>query len=232
MDFRRLFDILPYQEARFANKRALVVRDAIGWKSFSTSQCIQEINKVSAALLEWGMHKGEKAAILTKIGHPTWNFLDFGMQQIGVAVVPLHATSTDSELKHMLSESGVRCCFVADRELFDRIDAIKPQLPQLEGLFTFKNVPDLPNLPNLCVEPSSRHLEEIQALKAAVHEDDLATIIYTAGSTGRPKGVMLSHKNIVSNIKATIALVPIDYRKRALSFLPLSHIFERMVTYA
>lgn len=230
MDFRRLFDILPYQQARFPNKVALACKDGIEWKRYSTAACIEEANRVSAGLMALGMRRGDKAAILTHRGSPQWAFLDFGMQQAGIIPVPIHSSCSREELIFILNDASVLYCIVENRELLEKVKALRPEAPALKGIYTLQPLPGTPGWRDLITEPTSRHLEALQALRAAIHEDDLATIIYTSGTTGEPKGVMLSHKNIVSNIKATITLIPADYTKRAVSFLPVSHIFERMVT--
>lgn len=232
MDYRRLFDIFPYQQAMYPTKIALAHKRGIRWETFTTDECVVQIDRVSAGLLNLGLKKGDKVAILTFQGSPYWNFLDFGMQQIGVIPVPIHATVTQRELEYILHDAEVKYSIVANRELYERVAAAQPNVVGMKAIFTLEKLPDVRHWEELSIEPTPRHLAEMTALKAAIHEDDVATIIYTSGTTAEPKGVMLSHKNIVSNIKATIALVPINYSKKTLSFLPLSHIFERMVTYA
>lgn len=230
MDFRRLFDLFPYQQARFPQKIALASRQNLNWKTFSTDDCIAEIDRVSAGLLDLGLKRGDKVAIMTELGSPYWNFLDLGMQQIGVITVPVHATVTRDELEFILKDAGVLYCIAGNRELHDAVKAVENNVLSLKGIYTLEPLPDIPGWEDLVRYPAEKHLEALQGLKAAIHEDDLATIIYTSGSTGQPKGVMLSHKNIVSNIKGVISLIPVNCDKRVLSLLPLSHIFERMVT--
>lgn len=231
MDFRRLFDLFIYQQAKYPKKVALASKEGLQWKSYSTQECLAQINRVSAGLLDLGLKKGDRVAIMTLMGSPYWNFLDIGMQQIGVVVVPIHATTTQQELEYVLRHSEAKYCIVANRELYEKVDAVRANLLLLKKVYTLQELPDVPNWKSLSIEPTPKHREAFQGLKASIHEDDLATIIYTSGTTGTPKGVMLSHKNIVSNVKAIISLVPLNWEKRALSFLPLSHIFERMVTY-
>ena len=231
MDFRRLFDILPYQQARFPNKVALSYKPGIKRINYTTEECIAEVDRISAGLLDLGLKRGDTFAILTYRGCPQWTFLDFGMQQIGVIPVPVHASYRPRDIIHIFTEAKISYCVVSNRELLEKVEGLRAELPLLKGIFTLQELPDAPSWTQLRKEPSSKHREAFQGLRAAIHEDDLATIIYTSGSTGEPKGVMLSHKNIVSNIKATITLIPANYTKRAVSFLPMSHIFERMVTY-
>ncbi len=231
MDFRRLFDILPYQESRFPNQVALASKAGLHWETYSIEACIRESNRVSAGLMDIGLKRGDKVAIVAPGGSPQWLFLDYGMQQAGIIPVPIHAASSVEEVHYILQEAEVLYCVASNREQYERVMALKPRLPRLKGCFSISTLPDAPSWEQLAVEPTPRHLEALQALRAAIHEDDLATIIYTSGTTGEPKGVMLSHKNLVSNIKGVMSLIPADYTKRAVSFLPLSHIFERMVAY-
>jgi long-chain acyl-CoA synthetase len=232
MDYRRLFELFSYQEFRFPQKVALAQKKGLKWESYSTGECIAQINRVSAGLLELGLKKGDKVAIYAHLGSPKWNFLDLGMQQIGLVVVPIHSTVSEEHLLHILTEADIQLCVASKRELFQKVDRIRQQAPALKHLFTIEQLPDLSGWDDLVLEPTEKHHESFQTIRAGIHEDDLATIIYTSGTTGIPKGVMLSHKNLISNIKSTIALVPISCDKRVLSYLPLSHVFERMVVYA
>ena len=231
-DFRRLFDIFHYQQIKYPRKAALTCYAEDEKTVYSTDECIRLINEVSAGLLNLGLRKGDKAAILSKGGHPFWNFLDFGMQQIGIIVIPLHATSSGEHLSYILRETEAKACFVNTPELLENLSKIRPELIHLKYVHSFQKNKNFPSFQELLAHPTEEQSAHFHTMKAAIHEDDLATIIYTSGTTGKPKGVMLSHKNIVSNIKATISLVPINYSKITFSFLPLSHIFERMVTYA
>ncbi|MEM1319313.1 MAG: long-chain fatty acid--CoA ligase [Bacteroidota bacterium] len=231
MDFRRLFDLIPYQQARYPNKAALVGKEAAQWRAYSTAECLEQINRFSAGLLDKGFEKGQRIAILSLGGSPAWNFIDLGSQQLGLITVPIHASADVDDLVHILKECEAPLCLVANGGLFQTVRDIQAQIPSLRYVYCLENLPNTPHWSDLCSQPTAKHLATFEGLKAAIHEDDLATIIYTSGTTGLPKGVMLSHKNIVSNIKATISLVPINCDKTTLSFLPMSHIFERMVVY-
>lgn len=230
-DFHRLFDILPYQQARFPNKMALSIRKDEAWRSFATEDCLQIIDKVSTGLLRLGIQQGDKVAIIAHSGSPEWNFFDLGTQQIGAVVVPLHATSSLRELEYILKETATKLCLAADPELYERIVSIRPNIPSLEHLFCIEKFDDISSWEELIAVPNSEDWQQIQHIKDSIQPEDLATIIYTSGTTGDPKGVMLSHQNVVSNIKSVITLIPINYECRVFSFLPLSHIFERMVVY-
>lgn len=231
MEFRRLFELFNYQKLMYAQKIALARKQELSWRSYSTDECIAMVNQVSAGLLELGLKKGEKAAIIAHTPDPKWTFLDFGMQQIGIVVVPLSATLPNEQLAEILEEAHIRIAFVSNRELFQRLEELQNKLAHLEQIYTWHQLPDIPGWDDFITVPTEKHTEKFQHLRASIHEDDLATIVYTSGTTDRPKGVMLSHKNIISNIKGIMELVPINCDKRVISYLPLNFIFERVVTY-
>jgi long-chain acyl-CoA synthetase len=229
MDFHRLFDILPYQMAKYPQQVALAGRRQGGdWQKFSTAECLRYIERLSAGMLRAGFQRGDTAALLAHCGSPTWNFIDQALQQIGVVVVPVHATALAKDVAFILEDAGVKYCFASNGEMlakFNEANAGKVEV------FTFDKITGTRHWEELLVDPTPGELNALAALKNSIAETDLATILYTSGTTGSPKGVRLSHRNIVSNIKAVLALVPVSHRQDALSFLPLSHIFERMVTH-
>lgn len=231
-DFRRLFDLLHYQAARYPQKNAIVQKEEHRWVPYATEQCIRQSQKLAAGLLNLGLKKGDCCALIAPAGSTHWLFLDLALQKIGVVVVPIHATATWQDMLFILKDAAIKYCFVKDRELFETIQQLQAEAPNLKAIYSFDKVPDLPHYLELETEPEDDHLATFQTYRAAIHEDDLATIIYTSGTTGQPKGVKLSHKNLVSNIKAIISLVPVNCDSIVVSYLPLSHVFERMVVYA
>jgi long-chain acyl-CoA synthetase len=232
MDFRRLFEILPYQQHRFPNKKALAIRSSVGWEYLSTAECEQVAARISAGWLGLGLKRGDRVAILAERCSPKWLLLDIGLMQAGLIPVPIHSQCSEQELQFILRDAAVKYVAAANREALEKVLQSKEQLPELQGVYCIQTLPDHPSWDELLTEPTPADQEQLQVLRAAIHEDDLATIVYTSGTAGEPKGVMLSHRNIVSNIKATISLVPINTKSRVVSFLPPSHIFERMVNYA
>ncbi|NRA49438.1 MAG: long-chain fatty acid--CoA ligase [Phaeodactylibacter sp.] len=232
MDFRRLFDILPYQHHCFPKKRALAIRDSVGWQYYSTEDCEQITERISSGWLSLGLKRGDRVAIIAERCSPKWLLTDIALMQAGLISVPIHSHSSDQELLFILKEAEVSFVAAENREALEKVLRLKDQLPKLKDVYCFQPLPDHLSWGNLLVQPTSSDLEKLQVLRAAIHEEDLATIVYTSGTAGEPKGVMLSHRNIVSNIKATISLVPVNANSRVISFLPPSHIFERMVNYA
>ncbi|MEO1627084.1 MAG: long-chain fatty acid--CoA ligase, partial [Bacteroidota bacterium] len=231
MEFRRLFEILPFQQQMYPQKVAIASKEGGRWKSYSTAEALECIQSLAAGLLELGIRKGDRVGIMSHNGSAAWNFFDLALLQIGAIVVPIHASIHTKDLLHILQEAEIRACLVADASLCQRLLPLQPQVPSFKHLFTIEPVEDQTHWTSLQELPTAKHLSTFESLRASIHEDDLATIIYTSGTSGIPKGVMLSHKNIISNIKAIISLVPVNCDKRVLSFLPMSHIFERMVTY-
>jgi len=231
VEYRRLFDIIPYQLAKYPQKAALVMRHERKWVPFSTKECIANINRVSGGLLKLGLKRKDTIGIITEAGSPQWNFIDFAAQQIGVIPVPIHAVSSIEEISFILNDANISNAIVGTKILYDKLQLANKKSGKLEKIYCIEKTKNALHWKGLISDPETKYLSEIEARKAAIHEDDLATIIYTSGTTGNPKGVMLSHKNIISNIKATISLVPVNCDKKVISFLPLSHIFERMVTY-
>lgn len=228
MDFLRLFDIPQYQLEKYPQKTALAYRRKGVWSKYSTEKIIEHIDQFSAGLLRFGLQKGDTAAIMAHAGSPLWNIADLAFQQIGVIVVPIHSTIQPDELDFIFKDAGVKCCVVSNAEMLEKVrSGMGEELP----VFSFEKLEGTTYTKEFLVEPNEDEKAKIEKIKAEISPDDLATIIYTSGTTGQPKGVCLSHSNIVSNIKSIMTLVPVDSSQNALSFLPLSHIFERMVTY-
>ncbi len=232
MQFTRLFDILTYQQERYPQKVALAAKEGKSWRKFSTEDCIKAVDAYSAALLQMGLKKSDKVALIFHQTTPEWNFLDFGMQQIGVVSIPIHASFKKEEIAYILNDAEVKYCIVSHKDLHEKIANFGTTIPTLEKILSIEKIPGVDCFIDL-VDPTNNNIQtKITKQKASIQEDHLATIIYTSGTTGMPKGVMLSHKNIVSNIKSVIVLIPINYHHKTVSFLPVSHIFERMVLYA
>ncbi|MFT4758681.1 MAG: long-chain acyl-CoA synthetase [Paraglaciecola sp.] len=231
MDFQRLFDILPYQLAKYPQKIALAHFVENRWKNYSTKAIIESVQQLSAGLLDLGLKKGQTVGIMTPIGSPIFIFLDFALLQIGVVVVPIHATINKDQLIYILKDTNLKYCFVANQKLYDKLMGVRANALHLKEIYSFEKLQNVPHWKELLTVPNEQHLGELQTYRGVIHEDDLATIIYTSDTTSMPKGVLLSHKNIVSNIKSVLAIFPINQEKRVLSFLPVSHIFERMTNY-
>lgn len=229
MDFYRLFDILEYQKSRFERKDAICDRGTTGiWQAYSTRFLMEERNRLSAGLLQIGMHPGQKVALLAHAGSARWVIADLALQQIGLIPVPIHSTARPDEIRHILSDASVVAAFVSNEAMAEKVRASGISLQYLIGL---EPITDTISWDEAVCEPDQSDLDKIAYYKAMIQPGSLATLLYTSGTTGQPKGVMLSHENIVSNIKSVLAVVPVNQSMTVVSFLPLSHIFERMVCY-
>ena len=233
-DIKRLFDIIRYQQSKYPLEAAFAAKEPANgvhnWIKYSTADSIAMIDKVSKALLSHGIKKDDKIALISN-NRPEWNFMDLGMQQVGAVNVPVYPTITESEYKFIFNDAEVRLCFVSDSELYQKVMAIKDEVPTLKEIYTFDEVEGAKNWKKILSGVSETDLQEIEKRKMEVSENDLATIIYTSGTTGTPKGVMLSHKNLCSNVISVSSVLPIITGTKALSFLPLCHSFERTVSY-
>lgn len=231
MEFRRLFDIPLYQLLNFPQKVALSARSGINKQSYSSQECLDEIMKVSAGALNKGLGRGDKVAIISKYSSPKWTFLDIGLQQIGIIPVSVAPEHDDETLEYILRDAKVKIVLVDGRAQYNRIKGFNDRIKFISGLYTFEKLPDIPGWEDFVAIPEPSHQEQYQASRAITHEDDLATIIYTGGTTGKPKGVMLTHKNMVSNVKAVLETLPLKASHTVISILPQHHVFERMAIY-
>ncbi len=229
----RLFDFPYYQQETYNLPVALATKKNGVWEKTSSQDYIAKANAVSRALLRMGVQKDDKIALITSNNRTEWNIMDIGILQTGAQNVPVYPTISEEDYEYILNHSGSIYCFVSDDEVLQKVNAIKANVPTLKEVYSFNEIPGCKHWTDLLVlgEDQSNQ-SEVDARKDSIQTDDLATIIYTSGTTGRPKGVMLSHKNIVSNVLDSAPRIPFDPGKStALSFLPICHIFERMILY-
>lgn len=235
----RIFDFINYQQKHFPQDIAYIYRhEGKEILHYSTAQVIDLANKVSRGLLRLGLLPGDKIGTVIVKNRPEWVALDLGMAQIGVINVPVYPTIASSDYEYIFNEAQVKMCFVGDDKngsVYKKVKKAQAAVPSMTSISTFDKVDYAPLWSDLW-QNEGQNTEgaqnEVERIKATIHPNDLATIIYTSGTTGQPKGVMLSHDNIVSNIMAVQPLIPMKAGERALSFLPLNHIFERVVSYA
>ncbi|MEN9523647.1 MAG: hypothetical protein RL065_2024 [Bacteroidota bacterium] len=239
MSYKRLFDIFPHQLQYHAKPDSLAAKENGVWKTFSTKQVVDTIEQLTTGLyFNLGLRNQDTAEAKQKIAlisnnRPEWNFVDNALQRLGVINVPIYPTITDEEMQFIFNDSQIVYAFVSDDKLYKKVKGIMPNVPSLKEVYTFNEVDGALNWKSLLIEPSADQKEIIDLISAGIRYEDLATIIYTSGTTGKPKGVMLSHKNILSNIESCVPILlkPLNDNDRALSFLPLCHVFERMVSY-
>jgi long-chain acyl-CoA synthetase len=228
----RLFDFPYYQLANKPLKNALVTKYNGVWQSTSTQEYIDKANAVSRALLRMGVNKNDKIAVISTNNRTEWNIMDIGILQVGAQNIPIYPTISAEDYEYVLNHSESIYCFVSDEEVLAKINSIKANT-SLKEVYSFYDIDGCKHYSELFkLGEDQSNQPEVEARKDAVKPEDLATIIYTSGTTGRPKGVMLSHWNITSNVLDSIPRLPIvGEQPRILSFLPICHIFERVLIY-
>ena len=232
-DIKRLFDF-PYHQLNTYNlDKALVTKYNGEWVATSTQEYINKANAISRGLLRLGVKKNDKVAIISMTNRTEWNICDIGILQLGAQDVPIYPTISEEDYQYVLNHSESVVCFVSCKEVLEKINKIKDNVPTLRAIYSFDEIEGCPNwMEVLKLGEDESNQEEVEKLKDSVDENDLATLIYTSGTTGRPKGVMLTHKNIASNAIYSADRLPIDLgHSKALSFLPVCHIYERMLLY-
>jgi long-chain acyl-CoA synthetase len=234
---KRLFDCVEHNLKKGGIDDMLAAKENGVWKKYSTQSVSQIVNDLSAGLLHQGIgptdgtaEGRDKIAVIAK-NRPEWLMLDLAVQQIGAILIPIYPTININELEYVLNDAAVKIIFVNDDDLHKKIVSIKHNLAYLKQIYSFEKIVGQNHWKEILDLSTPALLSEVKNISATIEYEDLATIIYTSGTTGKPKGVMLSHKNIVSNVLASIPCFPPGERMKALSFLPLNHIFERMVSY-
>ena len=234
----RLFDCISAQ-AQNPKADLLNAKENGVWVSYSTNEVHEKIYQLAVALLGMGISAGDGTTVgrdkvgLISNGRPEWVIVDLAVQLIGAILVPLYPNSSLKEIEQILIEAEVKCIFVSDADLCGKVNTVIDHVPSLKSIFSFNDLKDCKNWKQLLKPITDADRDKVNAISAGIKEDDVTTIIFTSGTTGRPKGVMLSHKNIVNNVIGSgnvLAQIPLE-DKRALSFLPLNHIFEKMCTY-
>ncbi|SEW01815.1 AMP-dependent synthetase/ligase [Chitinophaga arvensicola] len=236
---QRLFDVIAYQLAKYPKEDMLVGKDKEKgqWKKYSTKEVADISLKFSSGLLKLGIRAGikkneekDKIAVISP-NRPEWIITDLAVQQLGAVLTPIYPTISENELAYVLNDAEARILFVADKDLLDKVTAMRDKFPTIREIFTFNKVEGARHWTEIVDLGQESDFPQIEEVKKNVDPEELVTIIYTSGTTGTPKGVMLSHHNIMSNVLACQPYLPVNNNAKALSFLPLNHIFERMVTY-
>ncbi|HMX37617.1 MAG TPA: long-chain fatty acid--CoA ligase [Ferruginibacter sp.] len=238
-DQSRIFDFLDYQLNHFPKKDMFCGKENGQWTPYSTADVKDIVNRLSAGLVKLGLsghnmqiEQQDKVALISK-NRPEWLMLDLACQQIGVALCPIYPTTNINELEFIFNDAAVKYVFVSGQDILDKVTIIRERVPSLSGVFSFDELAGAEYWKTILNDHSAEDLAKLETTKAGIRPGHCATIIYTSGTTGTPKGVMLSHRNIVSNVLNSVNSFPFDEdtSARALSFLPLNHIFERMVSF-
>ncbi|MBP8793477.1 MAG: long-chain fatty acid--CoA ligase [Lutibacter sp.] len=232
-EITKLFEFAYHQQKTYNLEKAFTTKYNGEWVSTSSSEFLKKGNAISRGLLRLGVKPGDKIGLISSNNRTEWNLMDFGINQIGAINIPIYPTISKEEYEYIFNHAEISYCFLSDNELFEKANAIKPNVPTLKDIYIFetsKNCKNWDEILKLGEDTSNQN--EVEDIKNSINPSDLATIIYTSGTTGKPKGVMLSHLNIVTNVLDSIPRLPLKFGEiTALSFLPVCHIFERMLHY-
>jgi len=227
---KRIFDIPEFQSKNFPLDVALAAKENNKWKTYSTKEYLNNANLISKGLLKLGIKPGEKIAMISN-NRPEWNIMDIGILQIGAIDVPVYPTITEKDYKFIFNDAEVKLCIVSDEDLLNKVKNIIDDIPSLTDIYTFNEISGAKHWSEIMKLGENEENSQVDELKQSITEDDLATLIYTSGTTGTPKGVMLSHKNLVQNAIGSKPRLPITSNEVGLSFLPVCHVYERMILY-
>jgi long-chain acyl-CoA synthetase len=228
----RLFEF-PLFQLKQAPMEVMMTSRCMGeWKTYSTAEFVANMNALSHGLLALGVEPGDKIALISHNNRCEWNICDHGILQIGAIDVPIYPTMTPKDYEYILGHSEAKYCFVSNQEIYDKVSSVKDSLPQLKEVYSFEPTTGK-SWQEVLKSGVSGDDKILEATREKIDQDDLATLIYTSGTTGLPKGVMLSHRNIASNAVDSTERLPQaeGHTFRVLSFLPVCHIFERMLHY-
>jgi long-chain acyl-CoA synthetase len=229
-DITRLIDVIPHQQKTYPKEDALCDKATGEWRKHSISKCKEIVDNFSLGLLKTELKKDDKIAIIS-VNRTEWNFVDIGSLQVGAVIVPLYPNMSEDNYHYIFEDAEVKMVFVGNKELYEKVGRVKSKSNRQIDVYTFDEVAGAQHWTKVTDQADESLREELKKREDSIDEEDLATIIYTSGTTGTPKGVMLTHKNISSNVKSMSQILPINFTHKAISFLPLCHIFERTATY-
>lgn len=232
MQVTRTFDILERLRENFMCEDALAVKRNKKWDIFSTQEYLDNAYDFAFGLMALGYKKGEKIGTVSN-NRPEWNFVDMGMAMVGIIHVPIYPTISDAEYEYILAHSEVKTLIVSDKMLHKRLVPLAEKVSAIENIYVFdegiEGAKSWTEIRDLGTQNRAKYKVELEKIKASIKPEDMVTIIYTSGTTGNSKGVMLSHTNLVSNVIESTIIQPLEFGDKALSFLPLCHVYERML---
>ncbi|WP_107039596.1 AMP-dependent synthetase/ligase [Brumimicrobium mesophilum] len=226
----RLFDIPYYQLEKFPQDIMFSTKIDGKWDAVSTKEFLEKSNLVSRGLIALGVKPGDKVGLVSG-NRVEWNIMDIGIQQTGAIGVPIYPNISTKDYKYIFGDADIKMCVTGDEDLYSKITGIKSELPSLEKVYCFDKVDGANHWTEIMDEADKVDISEVEVRKSVIKNGDLATMIYTSGTTGNPKGVMLSHNNLLSNVYGSYPRIPGDSNSRSLSFLPVCHVYERMLHY-
>ena len=229
----RLFEFIEYQNEHAPLEKSFTTKYNGKWESLSTENFISQSRAISRALVGLGIKAGDKIAMISSNNRSEWSVIDVGLLTLGAVNIPIYPTISSKDYEYILNHSESIYCFVSDQEVYDKVKSIQKNVKSLKKVYSFDKIKGCPHWSELLDEGSKTDNDDtVTKMKNQVKSEDLATIIYTSGTTGVPKGVMLSHNNVVSNVVSASKRLPLTIgQASALSFLPVCHIFERVILY-
>ena len=229
----RLFEFIEYQNEHAPLEKSFTTKYNGKWESLSTENFISQSRAISRALVGLGIKAGDKIAMISSNNRSEWSVIDVGLLTLGAVNIPIYPTISSKDYEYILNHSESIYCFVSDQEVYDKVKSIQKNVKSLKEVYSFDKIKTCPHWSELLDEGAKMdHDNTVTKMKNQVKSEDLATIIYTSGTTGVPKGVMLSHNNVVSNVVSASKRLPLTIgQASALSFLPVCHIFERVILY-
>lgn len=232
MKLTRVFDLLDFYIERFGDKQDAFAGKANGvWKKWSFQEFIDNSHAIAAGLIGSGIKRGDRIALLSN-NRPEWNMIDFGAQLCGSILVPVYPTISEADLSFILTDSESKIVFVSSKDIFEKTQRAIKDMPSPPRIFAIDDFAGADSWNKILERGrADKQTEAIAAVKREISTDDVFTVLYTSGTTGTPKGVMLTHQNLVSNFTTLCDLPPVDHTHRALSFLPLNHVYERMISF-
>ncbi|HEX4886594.1 MAG TPA: long-chain fatty acid--CoA ligase, partial [Luteibaculaceae bacterium] len=226
----RLFDVMYYQQKAYPQRIALAGKENGKWVYHSITDYIDTACALSRGLLAMGIAPGDKIAMISN-NRPDWNFMDMAILQIGAVNVPIYPTASEADWEFIINDAEAKLVLVSDSDLLAKIKRVLPKTPTVKEVYTFNKIDGARHYTEIAEMGKNQSNRPVEDIMQRVQPGDLATLIYTSGTTGTPKGVMLSHENIISNVVNCTPRFPVDPGKKALSFLPVCHIYERMLLY-
>jgi len=229
MEITRVFDILELHKGTYQKDDILCGKINKQWKKYTSNDLVHHANMVSCGLLSLGLGEGDKVAIISN-NRPEWCFADYGCQQAGIVTVPIFPTASNNDFKFILNHAEVKAIFIDDKSILAKLVSIETEIPAVKHIISFNKLEGTVYFTDfIAAAEKNPAIEKVEAIKKSITPQHLLTILYTSGTTGTPKGVMISHYNLVENVKGVQNFAPFASWWKSLSFLPLNHVYERML---
>jgi long-chain acyl-CoA synthetase len=229
MEVTRVFDILELHKTKFKKDDLLCCKENKQWKKYSSADFVNYSNQTAHGLINLGLGKNDKVAIIAN-NRPEWVFADYGCQLAGIVTVPIFPTASNHDIKFILNHAEVKAVFISDKKIFAKFVEMEKELPTVKHIISFDKIDGLQYYSDfIATAGQNPQIEKVEEIKRTVKPEELLTILYTSGTTGTPKGVMISHQNLAKNVTDCQNFAPFASWWKALSFLPLNHVYERML---